>query len=62
VVGCAFGFADTSLSLASHEDVLVVAQPLGAGRLLSSSDLRPVRVSTGTGPGGPTGHLGAAWR
>ena len=49
VVGCALGFADTSLSLASHEDVLVVAQPLAAGQVLSSSDLRAVKVSTGTG-------------
>ena len=49
VVGCALGFADTSLSLASHEDVLVVAQPLAAGQVLSFSDLRAVKVSTGTG-------------
>jgi len=49
VVGCALGFADTSLSLASHEDVLVVAQPLAAGQVLTTSDLRAVRVSTGTG-------------
>ena len=49
VVGCALGFADASLSLASHEDVLVVAQPLAAGQVLSSSDLRAVKVSTGTG-------------
>ena len=37
VVGCALGFADASLSLASHEDVLVVAQPLAAGQVLTSS-------------------------
>ncbi|MHB1584550.1 MAG: SAF domain-containing protein [Acidimicrobiales bacterium] len=49
VVGCALGFADASLSLASHEDVLVVAQPLAAGQVLTSSDLRAVKVSTGTG-------------
>ena len=49
VVGCALGFADASLSLASHQDVLVVAQPLAAGQVLTSSDLRAVRVSTGTG-------------
>ena len=48
-VGCALGFADTSLSLASHEDVLVVAQPLAAGQVLTSSDLRAVKVSTGAG-------------
>lgn len=49
VVGCALGFADASLSLASHEDVLVVAEPLAAGQVLTGSDLRAVRVSTGTG-------------
>lgn len=49
VVGCALGFADASLSLASHEDVLVVAQPLAAGQVLTSSDLRAAKVSTGTG-------------
>jgi len=49
VVGCALGFADASLSLASHEAVLVVAQPLAAGQVLTSSDLRAVKVSTGTG-------------
>ncbi|MHB1510556.1 MAG: SAF domain-containing protein [Acidimicrobiales bacterium] len=49
VVGCALGFADASLSLAAHEDVLVVAQPLAAGQVLTATDLRAVRVSTGTG-------------
>jgi len=49
VVGCALGFADASLSLGSHEAVLVVAQPLAAGQVLTSSDLRAVKVSTGTG-------------
>ena len=51
VVGCALGFADASLSLASHQDVLVVAQPLAAGQILTTGDLRAVRVSTGTGLG-----------
>jgi hypothetical protein len=49
VVGCALGFADASLSLAGHEDVLVVAQPLAAGEILQAADLRAVRVSTGAG-------------
>ena len=49
VVGCALGFADASLNLASHEAVLVVAQPLAAGQVLTTSDLRAVKVSTGTG-------------
>ena len=49
VVGCALGFADASLSLASHQDVLVVAQPVAAGQVLTAGDLRSVRVSTGAG-------------
>jgi len=49
VVGCALGFADASLTLASHEDVLAVAQPLAAGQVLAPGDLRAVRVSTGAG-------------
>ena len=49
VVGCALGFADASLSLASHEDVLAVAQPVAVGQVLTAGDLRPVRVSTGAG-------------
>ena len=49
VVGCALGFADASVSLAGHEDVLVVAQPLAAGEILQAADLRAVRVSTGVG-------------
>ncbi|MDA8275939.1 MAG: SAF domain-containing protein [Actinomycetota bacterium] len=51
VAGCALGFADASLSLASHEDVLAVSQPLAAGQVLASGDLRAVRVSTGAGLG-----------
>ena len=49
VVGCALGFADASLSLASHEDVLAVAQPVAAGQVLTAGDLQSVRVSTGAG-------------
>ena len=49
VVGCALGFADASLNLASHEDVLAVSQPLAAGQVLAPGDLRAVRVSTGAG-------------
>jgi hypothetical protein len=49
VVGCALGFADASLSLASHQDVLAVAQPVAVGQVLTAGDLRSVRVSTGAG-------------
>ncbi len=49
VVGCALGFTDAWVSLAGHEDVLVVAQPLTAGEILQAADLRAVRVSTGAG-------------
>lgn len=49
VIGFALAFADASLHLASREQVLVVAQPLTAGQVLTSGDLRAVRVSTGTG-------------
>jgi len=49
VVGCALGSADASVSLAGHEDVLVVAAPLAAGQVLTTGDLRAVRVSSGSG-------------
>lgn len=49
VVGCALGFADASLSLASHQDVLAVTQPVAVGQVLIAADLQAVRVSTGTG-------------
>ena len=49
VVGCALAFTDASLHLGSREEVLVVAQPLGAGQVLTTGDLRAVRVSTGSG-------------
>ena len=49
VVGCALAFTDASLHLGSREEVLVVAQPLGAGQVLTTGDLRAVRVSTGGG-------------
>ena len=49
VVGCALGFADASLSLANHQEVLAVTQPVAVGQVLTAGDLRPVRVSTGTG-------------
>ena len=49
VVGCALGFADTSLHLGTREEVLVVAQPVAAGQVLTAADLRAVKVSTGSG-------------
>jgi len=49
VVGCALAFTDASLHLGSREEVLVVAQPLSAGQVLTIGDLRAVRVSTGGG-------------
>jgi hypothetical protein len=49
VIGFALAFADASLHLGSKEQVLVVAQPLAAGQVLTSGDLRAARVSTGSG-------------
>jgi hypothetical protein len=49
VIGCALAFTDASLHLGSREEVLVVDQPLAAGQILTSGDLRGVRVSTGSG-------------
>jgi Flp pilus assembly protein CpaB len=49
VLGCALAFTDASLHLGSREEVLVVAQPLAAGQVLTSGDLRAARVSTGSG-------------
>jgi hypothetical protein len=49
VLGCALAFTDASLHLGSREEVLVVAQPVSAGQILAAGDLRPARVSTGSG-------------
>lgn len=49
MVGCALAFTDASLHLGSHEEVLVVAQPVAAGQVLSDADLGVARVSTGGG-------------
>lgn len=49
VLGCALAFADASLHLSSREEVLVVSQPVSAGQILTSGDLRSARVSTGSG-------------
>ena len=58
VVGCALAFTDASLHLGSREEVLVVAQPLAAGQVLTTGDLRAVRVSTGERPGRRAGRRG----
>jgi hypothetical protein len=49
VLGCALAFTDASLHLGSREEVLVVAQPVAAGQVLTGGDLRASRVSTGSG-------------
>jgi Flp pilus assembly protein CpaB len=49
VLGCALAFTDASLHLGNREEVLVLAQPVAAGQILSSTDLRAARVSTGSG-------------
>lgn len=49
VIGCALAFADASLHLGSRQEVLVVAQPLTAGQMLTTGDLQAARVSTGNG-------------
>jgi len=49
VLGCALAFTDASLHLGSREEVLVVAQPVAAGQVVTGADLRVARVSTGSG-------------
>jgi hypothetical protein len=49
VLGCALAFADASVHLGSREEVLVVAQPVAAGQVLTAGDLRAAGVSTGSG-------------
>ena len=49
VLGCALAFTDASVHLGSREEVLVVDQPVAAGQVLGAVDLRPARVSTGSG-------------
>ena len=49
VLGCALAFTDASLHLGSREEMLVVAQPVSAGQVLTAGDFRPARVSTGSG-------------
>jgi hypothetical protein len=49
VLGCTLAFVDASLHLGSREEVLVVAQPVAAGQVLTSANLQAARVSTGSG-------------
>ena len=49
VLGFALAFTDASLHLGSREEVLVVAQPVAAGQVLTGADVRATRVSTGSG-------------
>jgi hypothetical protein len=49
VLGCALAFTDASAHLGSRQEVLVVAQPLAAGQVLTTGDLRSARVTTGSG-------------
>ena len=68
VIGCALAFADASLHLGSREEVLVVAQPLAAGQVLTAGDLRAAQGLDRERPGGRPGRRGvdrggpAAWR
>jgi hypothetical protein len=49
VVGCALAFADASLRLGGGEEVLVAAQPVAAGQVVTAGDLRAARLSVGGG-------------
>ena len=49
VLGCALVFADVSLHQGSRASVLVVAEPLQAGQVLTAGDVRSVRVGTASG-------------
>ena len=49
VVGCAIGFSSAWLKAGGHERVLVVANNLSSGQVLTSSDVKSVQISTGNG-------------
>ena len=49
VLGCALMFADVAAHQGGREEVLVVAQPVAAGQVLTTADLRAGRMSTGSG-------------
>ena len=49
VVGCALAFADVSLRSGHGAEVLVVAEPVPAGQVLTGGDLRAVKLSAPSG-------------
>lgn len=49
VVGSAIGFSSAWLRAGGRQQVLIVATNLSAGQILTSSELRTVQVSTGSG-------------
>lgn len=49
VIGCALAFADVSLRSGHGAEVLVVAQPVPAGQVLTGGDLRAVKLSAPSG-------------
>ena len=49
VVGFALAFTDASLHLGSRQEVLVVDQPVAAGQMLKTGDLRAAPLTTGSG-------------
>ncbi|HEX4220228.1 MAG TPA: SAF domain-containing protein [Acidimicrobiales bacterium] len=49
VVGCAIGFSSAWLRAGGHQQVLVVANDLSTGQILTSSDLKTVQISGGNG-------------
>lgn len=49
VVGCALAFADASLQAGSESQVLVLVRSVGAGQVVTSADLRAVKLSAPSG-------------
>jgi hypothetical protein len=49
VVGCAIGFSSAWLRAGGRQQVLVVANNLSTGQILTSSDLKTVQISGGNG-------------
>ena len=49
VVGCALVFAEVSLRTGRGQEVLVVAEPVAAGQVVTAGDLRAVRLSAAGG-------------
>lgn len=49
LLGGALAFAETAIHLQSREEVLVTTAALGAGQVLTESDLRPVTMAPGNG-------------